>query len=41
MIVKISAQEHLEKYYNQHGFERVSDMYLEDDIPHIGMLKTH
>ena len=38
--VKISAQEHLEKYYNQHGFERVSDMYLEDDIPHIGMLKT-
>jgi len=40
-IVKISAQEHLEKYYNQHGFERVSDMYLEDDIPHIGMLKTH
>lgn len=39
--VKISAQEHLEKYYNQHGFERVSDMYLEDDIPHIGMLKTH
>lgn len=38
--VKISAQEHLEKYYNQHGFERVSEMYLEDDIPHIGMLKT-
>lgn len=38
--VKISAQEHLEKYYNQHGFERVSDMYLEDDIPHIAMLKT-
>jgi ElaA protein len=39
--VKISAQEHLEKYYNQHGFERVSEMYLEDDIPHIGMLKAH
>ncbi|MBA6340210.1 GNAT family N-acetyltransferase [Colwellia sp. MB02u-10] len=39
--VKISAQEHLEKYYNQHGFERVSEMYLEDDIPHIGMLKIH
>ena len=38
--VKISAQEHLEKYYNQHGFERVSEMYLEDDIPHIAMLKT-
>jgi len=39
-IVKISAQEHLEKYYNEHGFERVSDMYLEDNIPHIAMLKT-
>lgn len=38
--IKISAQEHLEKYYNQHGFERVSEMYLEDDIPHIAMLKT-
>ncbi len=38
--VKISAQEHLEKYYNQHGFERVSHMYLEDGIPHISMLKT-
>ncbi|WOH37870.1 GNAT family N-acetyltransferase [Thalassotalea fonticola] len=38
--IKISAQEHLEKYYIQHGFERVSDMYLEDDIPHIAMLKT-
>jgi ElaA protein len=36
--VKISAQEHLEQYYNRHGFKRVSDMYLEDDIPHIAML---
>jgi ElaA protein len=38
--VKISAQEHLEKYYNKHGFVKVTEMYLEDDIPHIGMLKT-
>ncbi|WNC69889.1 GNAT family N-acetyltransferase [Thalassotalea nanhaiensis] len=37
--IKISAQEHLEKYYIQHDFKRVSDMYLEDDIPHIAMLK--
>ena len=37
--VKISAQEHLEGFYNRHGFERVSDMYLEDNIPHIAMLK--
>lgn len=38
--LKISAQEHLEAFYNQHGFTRVSEMYLEDDIPHIGMLKN-
>lgn len=38
--LKISAQEHLEKYYNKHGFERVSNMYLEDNIPHIAMIKV-
>ena len=37
--IKMSAQEHLEKFYNHHGFTRVSDMYLEDDIPHIAMIK--
>lgn len=37
--IKISAQEHLEKYYNQHGFVRVSERYLEDGIPHISMLQ--
>jgi len=37
--IKISAQEHLEKYYNQYGFIKVSPMYLEDNIPHIAMLK--
>jgi ElaA protein len=36
--IKISAQEHLERYYNQYGFIKVSPMYLEDDIPHIAML---
>ena len=35
--IDIGAQEHLEKYYEQHGFKRISDMYLEDDIPHIDM----
>jgi len=38
--LKISAQEHLEKFYNQHGFTRVSARYLEDDIPHIAMLQN-
>jgi len=37
--VKISAQEHLEHFYNKHGFNRVTKMYLEDGIPHIGMIK--
>lgn len=35
--IKISAQQHLKSYYQQHGFEQVSEMYLEDGIPHIGM----
>jgi len=39
-VIKISAQEHLESFYNKHGFERVSAMYLEDNIPHIAMLQT-
>lgn len=38
--VKISAQEHLKHYYEKHGFKQVSEMYLEDDIPHIAMLYT-
>jgi len=37
--IKISAQEHLVGLYQQHGFTQVSAMYLEDDIPHVAMLK--
>jgi len=36
--VKISAQAHLEKFYNKHGFKATGESYLEDDIPHIGMI---
>jgi len=36
--IKIGAQAHLEKYYGSAGFVKVSDVYLEDDIPHIDML---
>lgn len=36
--VKIGAQAHLEKYYGFAGFVKASDVYLEDDIPHIDML---
>ena len=38
--ITISAQEHLEKFYNAHGFIKSSEMYLEDDIPHIQMKKV-
>jgi len=37
--IKISAQQHLENFYQQHDFETVSAMYLEDNIPHISMLR--
>lgn len=36
--IKIGAQAHLEKYYASVGFVKVSDVYLEDNIPHIEML---
>jgi ElaA protein len=36
--IKISAQSHLEKFYNQHGFQKVGKEYLEDGIPHIAMI---
>lgn len=38
--IKISAQQHLQSYYGKHGFETVSSMYLEDDIPHVAMCRT-
>lgn len=37
--VRISAQQYLETFYTSLGFNTVSDMYLEDDIPHIEMLR--
>lgn len=39
--IKVSAQAHLKNYYQQHGFKQITNVYLEDDIPHIGMLLTH
>lgn len=36
--VRISAQEYLRNYYATYGFAAVSDVYLEDDIPHVEML---
>ncbi|MFZ6849657.1 GNAT family N-acetyltransferase [Undibacterium sp. RuRC25W] len=36
--IRIGAQAYLEKFYGSFGFETVSEMYLEDDIPHVDML---
>ena len=37
-VIRISAQEYLLTFYQNLGFEIVSDCYLEDDIPHVEML---
>lgn len=37
--IKISAQLYLKKFYESHGFVAVGDQYLEDDIPHIQMIR--
>lgn len=38
--IKISAQTYLRKFYNNLGFTQVGEGYLEDGIPHIGMIKS-
>jgi ElaA protein len=35
--ITISAQLYLKKFYESHDFVKTSEMYLEDDIPHIEM----
>lgn len=37
--IRISAQEYLQGFYAQYGFTRVSDVYCEDGIPHVEMLR--
>ncbi|BCV55558.1 MAG: GNAT family N-acetyltransferase [Shewanella algae] len=36
--IKIGAQEYLRAFYQSLGFEVVSEVYLEDGIPHLDML---
>jgi len=38
--IRISAQRYLEKFYSSLGFETVSEPYLEDNIPHVEMLRS-
>jgi ElaA protein len=39
--VRIGAQLYLKKFYENFGFEVISDEYMEDGIPHIEMLRKH
>ena len=38
--IYLSAQAHLEGFYGRLGFKAVGEVYLEDNIPHIGMQKA-
>ncbi|SEL10314.1 ElaA protein [Carnobacterium iners] len=37
--VNIQAQAYLQNYYAAFGFQSISEIYLEDNIPHIDMVK--
>ena len=37
--IKIGAQLYLKKFYSEQGFEQAGDVYLEDDIDHIPMIR--
>lgn len=39
--ITISAQTYLQKFYESHGFVKVGEEYLEDDIPHIKMIRIN
>ena len=39
ITIKLSAQQYLTKFYESHQFVQIGDGYLEDGIPHIGMIK--
>lgn len=36
--VYIQAQEYLQSFYQTFGFKAISDIYLEDNIPHLDMI---
>ncbi len=37
--IKISAQYHLRAFYEALGFRTIGEQYMEDGIPHIGMIR--
>ncbi len=38
--LRISAQQYAQGFYEKFGFVRVSEPYLEDDIPHVQMVRN-
>lgn len=40
VAIKIGAQLYLKKFYESFGFIQCSETYLEDDIPHIKMIRN-
>ncbi len=38
--LRISAQQYAQGFYEKCGFRRVSEPYLEDNIPHVQMLRS-
>ncbi|WP_428644643.1 GNAT family N-acetyltransferase [Roseibium sp.] len=38
--IHVSAQAYLENFYGSLGFETVSEVYIEDGIPHIDMIRS-
>lgn len=39
--IKIQAQDYLRDFYGSFGFEAISEVYLEDNIPHVDMLLSN
>ena len=39
--IRISAQEYLKSFYEKFGFKKMSESYLEDELPHIEMLRIN
>lgn len=37
---KLNAQTHAEAFYKKLGYETVSDIFMDADIPHVTMIKT-
>ena len=38
--IQIGAQAHLQRFYGLLGFKKLGDVYDEDGIPHIDMIKV-